>query len=65
MRNQNFPVVVGDLLGMIGIFDVFERLKLYLCGEGTVASRTELREKIAYFERTFEMRSAFSCGART
>jgi len=65
MRNQNFPVVVSDLLGMIGVFDVFETLKLYLSGQGTVASRTELREKIAYFERTFEMRSALSCGART
>lgn len=64
MRNQNFPVAVSDLLGMIGMFDVFEKLKAYLEGAGTVASRTALKERISYFERTFKMRAALSCGSR-
>jgi hypothetical protein len=64
MRNQNLPVVVSDVLGMIGVFDVFERLQLYLRGEGIGVSRSELNDKIVYFERTLQMRGALSCGAR-
>lgn len=65
MRSQNFPVVVSDLLGMLGIFDVFEKVQEYLRGEIFGASRTELNDKIAYFERTYEMRAAGTCGSRS
>ncbi len=64
MQNHNFPVIVSGVLGMIGIFDVFERLQAYLRGEGSTSSRAELKQQIAYFERNFEMRSALSGGGR-
>ena len=64
MRNHNFPVVVSEVLGMIGMFDISEKLDAHLKGETVAVSRSELHDRIAYFEKHFEMRSALSGGGR-
>lgn len=65
MRTQRFRgVCESELLSMLAMFDLFEELKRKLRGGSeAVADKGQFQSELDTFTRTYDMRSAATCGA--
>lgn len=62
MRNQSFPVLLGDALEQIVIFDIYHELQRVLSGDARLIDMKRVDLMIRSFRTTYELRSSHSVG---